>query len=84
MGDAVFGSMTVDLLTKDAAVSTCGPKITKQEYEKWKQQFCWEALQGCRFGEGFCLHFNAVDNILLFERDINRAEQHIRNYYISQ
>jgi hypothetical protein len=84
MGDAVFGSMTVDLLTKDATVSVSATKLTEQEYTQWKQEFCWEALKGYRFGEGFCQHYKIIDNILFFERDLDRAEQHIRNYYVSQ
>lgn len=84
MGDAVFGNMTIDLITKDTLVSTCGPQLSTEQYEQWKRQFCWQALQGVKFGEAFCSHFHTIDNILMFERDIDRAEKHIRTYYISK
>ena len=64
--------------------STFDNTVSVEDYELWKQDFTWEALQGLRYGQSFCNRFNMTDNILFYERDYVRADEHIRNHYLSK
>ena len=64
--------------------STFDNTVPLEDYELWKQDFTWDALQGLRYGQSFCNRFTMTDNILFYERDYVRADEHIRNHYLSK
>jgi hypothetical protein len=58
--------------------------ISVEDYEIWKRDFTWEALHGLRYGQSFCNRFGITDNILFYERDCTRVDDHIRKHYLSK
>lgn len=64
--------------------STFDNSVSNEDYELWKRDFTWEALYGLRFGQSFCNRFGITDNILYYERDYARADEYIRNTYLSK
>jgi hypothetical protein len=56
--------------------------VSRADYEQWRQEFVFDALQGLRYGQSFCNRFDIADNILFFERDPEWADLYIRNYYL--
>jgi hypothetical protein len=64
--------------------STFDNTIPVEDYELWKQDFTWEALQGLRYGQSFCNRFKMTDNVLFYERDYVCADEHIRIHYLSK
>lgn len=61
---------------------TYSRKVTLEEYQQWKKEFTWEALQGQRYGQNFCNKFGISDNILYFERDPEWADSYIQRQYL--
>jgi len=58
--------------------------IDCEDFELWKKDFTWDALHGLRYGQSFCNRFGITDNILYYERDCARADEHIRIHYLSK
>jgi hypothetical protein len=58
--------------------------ITQTEFESWKQQYTFDALQGTRYGESFCNHFGITDNILYHSCfvTVEECDQYIRKSYV--
>jgi hypothetical protein len=57
--------------------------VSRADYEQWRQEFVFDALQGLRYGQSFCNRFDITDNILFYEQDPEWADTYIRNYYLS-
>ena len=64
--------------------STFDKTIDLEDFELWKKDFTWDALHGLRYGQSFCNRFGITDNILFYERDCARADEHIRIHYLSK
>jgi len=61
--------------------------ITEAEFESWKQQFSFDALQGLRYGQSFCDRFGITDNLLYHAsvfRTIEACDNYIRKHYIAR
>lgn len=56
--------------------------VCQADYLAWQHEFVFDALQGLRYGQSFCNHFDITDNILFYERDPEWADTYIRSYYI--
>lgn len=56
--------------------------VARADYEQWRQEFVFDALQGLRYGQSFCNHFDITDNILFYERDPEWADLYIRDHYL--
>ena len=53
------------------------------DYTKWRKQYTFNALKtGARYGQDFCIYFDITDYILYYSFDPDRADTHIRKYYI--
>lgn len=57
--------------------------ISQSDYNAWCQEFSFEALKNQRYGQSFCVTFNITDNILFYERDVDRADQYIKKTYLT-
>ena len=75
----VFLNMVNSIPTGD---SQHNQSVARADYEQWRQEFVFDALQGLRYGQSFCNRFDITDNILFFERDPEWADLYIRNYYL--
>lgn len=56
--------------------------VARTDYEQWRQEFVFDALQGLRYGQSFCIRFDITDNILFYERDPEWADLYIRDHYL--
>lgn len=80
MGNSVFAAMTQDLNQSQGVVKF--HTVDEEEYQKWKHGYLFDALQDLRYGQSFCNAFDITDNILFYERDMDWADDYIRNYYV--
>jgi hypothetical protein len=55
---------------------------SRADYEQWRREFVFDALQGLRYGQSFCNRFDITDNILFYERDPEWADLYIRDCYV--
>ena len=78
MSNGVWTSILEQVTKKDTSFT----KISIQEYEDWKKSYIMEGLQGKRFGQSFCNHFQVNDYILFYLRGADRCDKHIKKYYI--
>ena len=56
--------------------------VFRADYEQWRQEVVFDALQGLRYGQSFCNRFDITDNILFYERDPEWADAYIRKNYV--
>ncbi len=77
--NSVFLNMVNSIPTGD---SQHNQSVSRADYEQWRQEFVFDALQGLRYGQSFCNRFDITDNILFYERDPEWADLYIRNYYL--
>lgn len=61
---------------------TAKEELTKESYQRFCKEYTFEALKGLRFGQAFCNHFGITDNILYYQRDIERSKKHIKKHYL--
>mgnify|MGYP003342057392 CR=1 FL=1 len=58
--------------------------IPKKQYERWKRQYIFKALQGESYGTSFCKSFKVVDYILSSTKNIEQCDRYIHSRYIKQ
>lgn len=81
VGERLFKQMAAELMLE--------PQISKLasvnaiQYQQWKKQFTFDAIKfNARYGQSFCEAFHIGDNLLFYERDPERADIRIRNFYL--
>ena len=59
-------------------------KISEKQFQSWKRQYIFQALQGESYGESFCQKFGITDFLLSYVKikDIDLCDKYIHNYYI--
>jgi hypothetical protein len=57
--------------------------VSWADYEQWRREVVFDALQGLRYGQSFCNRFDIADNILFYERDPEWADMYIRQHYLA-
>lgn len=73
----------MELFAQTLGKQTADVKVSVEQYEKWYESFLFETLQfDTRYGQSFCNTFEITDYILYYMRDIERADEHIRKYYV--
>lgn len=77
MFDQMIGSLTA---TPTKQIES----ITLEQYQRWKEQYVWDAIQDQRYGQSFCNHFDITDHRLFYERDWVRCDAMIRREYIER
>ena len=75
-----FANMVGDLTRSNHAESI--NKISSHAYHAWKQSYLFDALRSIGYGRSFCNRFGLTDNILRYEKNIDRADQYIQNFYV--
>lgn len=51
--------------------------ISRSDYEQFKHEYIFQAIQNVPFGIAFCRRFQIVDYILTMSRDTNEAQRYI-------
>lgn len=83
MMDAVFANMANNIISTPGGYPKANSAVSHAEYLAWQHGFVFEALQGLRYGQSFCNHFDITDNILFYERDPEWSDVYIRSHYVS-
>jgi hypothetical protein len=59
--------------------------ITRKKFNRWKQNFSFDALHGQRYGQSFCNHFNITDNLLYYNSwSVDQTNEYIENNYVER
>jgi hypothetical protein len=59
--------------------------ISREDFEQWKQDFTFEALQGQRYGQSFCNRFGITDNLLYYTMwSAEQVDEYIETYYLER
>lgn len=80
MSTAAFESLVSSVCNVEHNVANT--TITEAAYLTWQHSYVFDALQGLRYGQSFCNHFDITDNILFYERDRPWADNYIQTYYV--
>jgi hypothetical protein len=56
--------------------------VSRADYEQCRRAVVFDALQGLRYGQSFCNHFDITDNILFYEQDPEWSDVYIRQNYV--
>jgi hypothetical protein len=76
-GHSVFSQLM------DTSSSLSNKYIAYKDYQQWCKQYTFNALKtGNRYGQDFCAYFDITDYILYYCVDTDRADKHIKKYYI--
>ena len=73
-----------NLITNQAAAQRAWPEINRSEYETWRREMVFDALQDVRYGQSFCNRFDIRDNILYYDTDQQRCDAYIQRHYLHQ
>ncbi len=69
-------------LDQVSKVSDVYRTVTMHEYNDWRKQFSWHALQGKRIGQSFCEHFDITDYRIYYDSDVERCLGLIERDYV--
>ena len=59
--------------------------ITTEQFERWKQDFSFDALHGQRYGQSFCNTFGITDYLLYYTPwSVEEIDKYIKNNYIKR
>ena len=58
--------------------------VTRQEYLDWQKLYTMDGLQGIRYGQSFCNHFELTDNLLYYTADPEWCDSYIRKTYVER
>ena len=59
--------------------------ITKEQFERWKQDFSFNALHGQRYGQSFCNTFDITDYLLYYSPwSVDKINNYIKKNYIAR
>jgi hypothetical protein len=59
--------------------------ITKKKFNRWQQDFTFDALQGQRYGQSFCNTFGITDNLLFYNSwSVDQIDKYIEKNYIAR
>ena len=76
-----FSAMVKEIGRQDTDIKIRA--VRQADYQSWQHEFVFDALQGLRYGQSFCNHFDVTDNILFYEQDPEWADTYIRSYYVA-
>ena len=59
--------------------------ITNEQFERWKQDFTFDALHGQRYGQSFCNTFDITDYLLYYTpRTVDQINYYIKKNYVAR
>jgi len=61
---------------------TAKEPLTQESFQRWCQEFIFDAIKNQRFGEAFCIHFGIMDNHVFYETNIEKCKSMIRERYL--
>ncbi len=61
---------------------TAQEELTPESFDRWCHGFIFDAMKDQRFGQAFCNHFGITDNLLFYERNIDKAKQYVKKHYL--
>lgn len=80
-----FKHLVQDIMTwQDNDVTFTPNFIPHRDFENWRKQYTWDALQNQRYGQSFCNHFCVQDHRLYYERDWQTCDNIIRRDWLAK
>jgi len=77
-------SLPFDQLIK-ISESHVNKHITKEQFERWKQDFSFDALHGQRYGQSFCNTFDITDYLLYYSPwSVDKINKYIEKNHIKK
>ena len=77
-------SLPFDQLIK-ISESHVNKHITKEQFERWKQDFSFNALHGQQYGQSFCNTFDITDYLLYYSPwSVDKINNYIKKNYIAR
>ena len=59
--------------------------VTKEQFERWKQDFSFNALHGQRYGQSFCNTFDITDYLLYYSPwSVDKINNYIEKNHIKR
>jgi hypothetical protein len=61
---------------------TAQATLTAESFDEWCHGYIFDAMRDQRFGQAFCNYFGITDNLVYYERDIEKCKAMIRKQYL--
>ena len=84
--EMTFKHLVRDLMTysADSGVEFTPNSIPRSDYEQWRKQYTWDALNDLRYGQSFCNHFGITDHRIFFERKWQTCDTVIQREWLAR
>jgi len=84
--EMTFKHLVRDLMTysADSGVEFTPNSIPRSDYEQWRKQYTWDALNDLRYGQSFCNHFGITDHRIFFERKWQTCDTLIQREWLAR
>jgi hypothetical protein len=81
-----FKHMIRDIMTYggDSEKEFAPNSISPGDYEQWRKQYTWDALQDLRYGQSFCNYFGIQDHRIFFERNWSVCDTVIQREWLAR
>lgn len=57
-------------------------RVSQEQYQQWRREYCFEALRGQRYGQSFCNHFGITDHRIFYDSDVARCDRLILSDWV--
>ena len=61
---------------------TAQEPLTQESFDQWCHGYIFDAIRDQRFGQAFCNYFGITDNLVYYERDIEKCKAMICKQYL--
>ena len=61
---------------------TAKEELTQESYDQWCHGYIFDAMRDQRFGQAFCNYFGITDNLVYYDRDIEKCKAMICKQYL--
>jgi hypothetical protein len=75
--------MAADLLAEAFDNQILKNTISRDNYEKWRKQYTWDALTNKRYGESFCNYFKIRDHRIFHDSNWKACDKVIRKEWLA-
>jgi len=56
--------------------------VSPAQFDRWRQNYTFEALKGEKYGQSFCNTFSITDYILMYALEKDKCDKYIKKHYI--
>lgn len=78
----LYDSLALNRMVDDITVNK-HIEVSKEQYERFKKQWIFDAISGLRYGQAFCKYFGIANSTpLYFFKDNSVSERWIKDHYL--